>query len=686
MMQNLTKSRVITSGASETLSDKWRTQKSELPHIDLAHSLKAIQKVIGYVLTDEINVNFASKANSLTYNSGRSIVIDPQYALLGSPIEAKHEDVLLGLALHEAGHSIVGSLGLEHQAITLPTGEIVEVNVLGEEIYTDTYMGRHYLNAKDYITRARDAYNVDMCDYDNVRSIFIHVALYGNLPDAHAMGNSRVLKAIPPVMTMSKKMASRDWTLSDRNIIYAQTLQELRDAFYPDQPQAQSQPRRSSAPKFPSGSRGAGRPSPQQQPHETQSQHEDKTLGLEIPGQKEIDREPPERPKPQGEQEAKDPAQGSQGEEKREENEEAGGNGQGQREDLHGQHGQQGEDEQGGDLSGTPQGGAGGSDVGGRGETDHQRGELGGVDANPGTDGGEGRQNNATHPGDVGNTEVGTALTNDFHSRKYVLSGELLENIAQAIENEEEELTGRVRADLEFRGELDQKTIVFKRDKSKDMKACNEGLARQLVWLKELKNSRGSQYYRNEDFGKVDQRALYRAPINGKIFKRRVVLPQREQDIVLLLDASSSMARHRSVYENAHAVFRTLSDAVVLSYYDDDFDGVMVRRHDAGRKMTQVDTHGTTPSGSALLAAAVKFPKALIIHFTDGAPNRGTIVKDALETINKKAPDARVVNIIYNTAAHNYPENEHSQTIVLEDVKDFPAKLKQALTTWGYGG
>ena len=601
------KSKIVTSGAIETLSNKWRTQRSELRHVDMAHTLKAIQKVVGYVLPTNIDVRFATKEHTNSYNNGHHIVIDPQYAMKGSPSEPQHEDILIGLAMHEAGHSIVSTGDINPVDVYMPSGETVHVDKLGEEVYVDRYMGSHWLNAKDYIVRARDAYNLPLEDYENLHDIFLYICVYGNIVDAQALGNSSLVKVIPPIMNMAAKLKEKDLTILSRQLLYEDTAKKIRDILTPNQNSDQG---KSSAPKFPSTKRGKSSAGRKAKERAEQSKATNNVVES-PPDQRELDTQGfPNTPPTLKDQEQSNKS----------------------------------------DNSGE--------------------GQLSSEGDKPGNEG--------------PNTESSTSYENDFHSKKFVLSDKITNEIKASIEQEEEDLVREIRTELQFEGSLDTRSILYRKSKTEPMTMFNQTLAKQLAWLRELKNTVGAQFYRNEVHGRVDQRNLYKAPINGKVFKRKVKLPRKEQDIVLLLDASYSMSRILSVYEDAHAVFRALDNAVVLSYNDYN-DTVYVERHDEGKVMRVIHPAGTTPSGPALLSAALKFPESLIIHFTDGQPNQGETAQKALATIEKNCPSIKVVNIIYASSADNYPESASSKTIVLEDIRELPTLLKHALTMWGYG-
>ena len=597
------KSKIITSGAVETLSNKWRTQRSELRHVDMAYTLKAIQKVVGYVLPTNIDVRFATKEHAISYNNGHHIVIDPQYAMKGSPSEPQHEDILIGLAMHEAGHSIVNSGEIGPVDVYMPSGETVHVDKLGEEVYVDRYMGSHWLNAKDYIVRARDAYNLPLKDYENLHDVFLYICVYGNIIDAQKLGNSSLVKVIPPIMNMAAKLKEGDIPTISRLRLYEDTAKEMREILNPNLRPKDDQVKLS-APKFPTsnGNKSAAGRKAKERLEQLQASNE---VVESPPDQREIDTQGfPDTPSTLKNQEK--PGEG-------------------------------------------------------------QFPSEGDKPSNEGP-----------------NIEASTSYENDFHSKKFVLSDKMTKEIATSIEQEEEDLVREIRTELQFEGSLDAKSILYRKSRTEPMTMFNQTLAKQLAWLRELKNTVGVQFYRNEVHGRVDQRNLYKAPINGKVFKRRVKLPHKEQDIVLLLDASNSMSNNLSVYEDAYAVFRALDNAVVLSY-NDNKSTVFVVRHDEGKVMKEIYPTGTTPSGPALLAAALKFPKSLIIHFTDGQPNKGETVKNALATIEKNCSSVKVVNIIYASNADNYPESTSSKTIMLEGIKELPTLLKQALTVWGYG-
>ena len=125
----------------------------------------------------------------------------------------------------------------------------------------------------------------------------------------------------------------------------------------------------------------------------------------------------------------------------------------------------------------------------------------------------------------------------------------------------------------------------------------------------------------------------------------------------------------------------SLADCQVVSYsynYNVNLD-----YHNIGHKLSQFVTRGTTPSGWALMAMALRYPKHLIIHFTDGSPNAGALPREMLPQIAEKCPTVQIVNLVYGGGAEiHYPETEKSRTVEIKGPKDFGDKLKEVLYRW----
>ncbi len=146
--------------------------------------------------------------------------------------------------------------------------------------------------------------------------------------------------------------------------------------------------------------------------------------------------------------------------------------------------------------------------------------------------------------------------------------------------------------------------------------------------------------------GSLDARRLYRVPIDGKVFKSRE--PPRlatTWQICLVADASASMAGkgvRLKPWPIAEKAFASLAEASrdsrnrvdIYAYHEEKGLCTLTRLYHGGKLYTVVPS-GRTPSGQAIMAAAVTLRQSpgqsLIIHITDGASNCGVRLSDAVE-------------------------------------------------------
>jgi len=282
-----------------------------------------------------------------------------------------------------------------------------------------------------------------------------------------------------------------------------------------------------------------------------------------------------------------------------------------------------------------------------------------------------------------------------FHTPLSHIPEELMEKVQEVLDSQTEDITIEVNK-LLGEGEIstaNHGTIIWKHATTGVDDTFDKQLARELVWIKELKNQVDRQTYRAEKEGTIDKARLYRAGTDGAVFKVTKRVPQQKQDLVLLLDASSSMGSHTELYDSAKALHRIIPEAKVFSYSNS--GDVIIREHSHGRVFKAITTNGGTPSGLALISVAKHHPESLIIHFTDGESNSGPTPNETLPLIHSKFPRCKVINIHYgggrstyrNMMGNNfhaqYPELENfARTIRLNSIADFPQVLKEALKDW----
>jgi hypothetical protein len=146
---------------------------------------------------------------------------------------------------------------------------------------------------------------------------------------------------------------------------------------------------------------------------------------------------------------------------------------------------------------------------------------------------------------------------------------------------------------------------------------------------------------RGLDSGKIDRRKLYRALIDGRCFKIEQMIAEFAWNFTVVIDASMSMAgfKWRIVENTMSALHKSLQGYQnrlnIFGYFE--WDGVCIiselLRKDV---LYSIAPTGRTPSGQAILAAALLVPREtkrrkFILHITDGESNSGVDVRYALD-------------------------------------------------------
>lgn len=151
--------------------------------------------------------------------------------------------------------------------------------------------------------------------------------------------------------------------------------------------------------------------------------------------------------------------------------------------------------------------------------------------------------------------------------------------------------------------------------------------------------------------GKLDPARLYRVPIDGKTFKSKQA-PGFEDvwQICIIADASASMTGkggNMRPWRIAEKTFATVIQAAkefknridIYAYFEESKKCSLTRLYH-GKKLYTIKPFGQTPSGQAIMAVATlldrKYKKNMIIHITDGAPNSGLPLTDAVAYCEKK--------------------------------------------------
>ncbi len=148
--------------------------------------------------------------------------------------------------------------------------------------------------------------------------------------------------------------------------------------------------------------------------------------------------------------------------------------------------------------------------------------------------------------------------------------------------------------------------------------------------------------------GGIDRSRLYRAETNGNCFFNRQTQAVAGWNFVILVDASMSMRGHKwnLVKNTVAALYKAIEGSGnrldVFAYHE--HDGVVViSRLIKNEKLFSITPGGRTPSGQAIIAAALQIPKGprrkFIIHITDGESNCGCPLERAFEYCKKEKID-----------------------------------------------
>lgn len=146
--------------------------------------------------------------------------------------------------------------------------------------------------------------------------------------------------------------------------------------------------------------------------------------------------------------------------------------------------------------------------------------------------------------------------------------------------------------------------------------------------------------------GKIDRRRLYRSVTSGTIFQTSKSDFELSNDIILLVDATGSMAAPHK-WEKAEEIYQSLFKAILaynkkarLFAYNEVKSVCCITELYRKDTFFSILPHGKTASGEALIAMTHYFKnshkKPFIIHLTDGASNWGVGVKAAIDVCQRR--------------------------------------------------
>ena len=189
--------------------------------------------------------------------------------------------------------------------------------------------------------------------------------------------------------------------------------------------------------------------------------------------------------------------------------------------------------------------------------------------------------------------------------------------------------------------------------------------------------------------GKIDRRRLYRAPVTGTIFHQSNSNFQLFNDIILMVDATGSMASPNK-WERAEKIYQTLFLAIQayntkarLFAYNEVKGVCSITELFQQDKFYSILPHGKTASGEALIAVTHYFSggskRPFIIHLTDGASNWGCGVENAITHCRQKGINLLTLGIGCDDANKLMLREEYRELVQFVDNSDALPNLMREL-------
>lgn len=231
------------------------------------------------------------------------------------------------------------------------------------------------------------------------------------------------------------------------------------------------------------------------------------------------------------------------------------------------------------------------------------------------------------------------------------ISTELADKIQQAVASEAEEVTEAIKAALKSVGAAEEAQHLYPAvlenaleplDKDPNLDVVRSLTEIFRLWLEEtLRVNRGL------DAGTLDHRRVHKAPTTGRIFKQKEYHRQNILwNIIVLIDASGSVGwfwgQMQGIYAALAASLRGDNIHLEILAYREAAETCQIKNLFHNNKLFTVEPEGDTPSGEAIIAAALRMPQhgeKLVIHITDGLKNVGLAVEHALDYCAKQGVD-----------------------------------------------
>lgn len=205
-------------------------------------------------------------------------------------------------------------------------------------------------------------------------------------------------------------------------------------------------------------------------------------------------------------------------------------------------------------------------------------------------------------------------------------------------------------------------------------------LLQKLKLIIKAASQRRTVYNRGLTSGKIDRRRLYRAPTSGTAFHAKKNEFELLNDIVIVVDASGSMADPEK-WEQTETIVQTLFSAIKsfnpnskMFAYNEVNNKCRLTEIFVRGGFFSVLPHGKTASGEAIIATAlnlkVRNKKPFLIHITDGASNWGCGVGDAIAFCRRRRINLLTLGIGCSPAGKQSLKKEYDNLVQFIDKID----------------
>jgi len=215
-------------------------------------------------------------------------------------------------------------------------------------------------------------------------------------------------------------------------------------------------------------------------------------------------------------------------------------------------------------------------------------------------------------------------------------------------------------------------------------------LRRKLERVVRSVAQRTAAFNRGLTSGKIHSRRLYRAHTTGTVFQEKKNEYDLRNDVVLLVDATGSMA-DPARWTRAETMFQTLFMAIHayaknarLFAYNEARGACRISELFRGGRMHTVLPQGKTASGEAIIATVLASPsrarRRIVVHITDGASNWGCGVAEAIAFCRRHNVGLLTLGMGCSPAAKQSLRDEYGRLVqFVDDPRELPQLLGSLL-------